>query len=128
MGTNRLLMRLAVLAMLAASCVARADTPQPDPARREEMRKELAAAKARLKLTPEQEVQLKDLLVEQGGKLKQIRASDASRAEKLQQAKAVRQSFRERLTTILSPEQLTEWDRIRDEAIARERQRRSEQE
>jgi hypothetical protein len=121
-------MRLAVLAMLAASCVARADTPQPDPARREEMRKELAAAKARLKLTPEQEVQLKDLLVEQGGKLKQIRASDASRAEKLQQAKAVRQSFRERLTTILSPEQLTEWDRIRDEAIARERQRRSEQE
>ena len=124
---GRLLSRLFVLAVLAAASSVQAEAPQIDPARREEIRQQLAEAKAHLKLTPEQESQLKDLLREQGGKLQAIRASDESRFEKLQKAKAVREDFRSQLTTILSPEQLTEWDRMRDEAIARAKQKRSEQ-
>ena len=124
---GRLIPRLFMLAVLAAASSVQAEAPQIDPARREEIRQQLAEAKAHLKLTPEQESQLKDLLREQGGKLQAIRASDESRLEKMQKAKAVREDFRSRLTTILSPEQLTEWDRMRDEAIARAKQKRSEQ-
>jgi hypothetical protein len=122
-----LLLRALLLAALAIPLSVRAEEPKIDPARREEIRQQLAEAKAHLKLTPEQETQLKNLLREQGGKLQAIRASDESRLEKMQKAKAVREDFRSRLTTILSPEQLTEWDRLRDEAIARAKQKRSEQ-
>jgi hypothetical protein len=50
-------------------------------------------------------------------------ASDQSRA-KLKEARAVQEEFRSRLAQILSREQVCEWDKMRDEARTKARERK----
>lgn len=120
--TPRALAAGLLLALTLASAAWAAPTQAPDAARQEQIEQHLQAAKARLKLTPEQEPKLKALLTEEAGKLKAIHdkhAGDSSRAARraeLQEAKTLRQDFRGRLAALLTPEQLREWDRMRDES------------
>ena len=88
-----------------------------------DMRVRLEAAERRLNLSTEQRTQLRSLLSEEADKLRAIDAqhqddtSRAQRRELFREARGVQQDFRGRLATILSAEQLAEWDRIRNEAI-----------
>jgi Spy/CpxP family protein refolding chaperone len=72
----------------------------------------------KLDLTSEQEAQLKNLFLEEANKRKEI--EEARKAE----MKAARQSHREQLEAILSPEQLEKWEAEKKEAGDKMRERR----
>jgi len=97
-----------------------------------ELQEQLAAAKTRLHLTSDQEERLRALLQEEAEKLRVVESrygTDTSlrtRRAKLKEARAVQQDFRARLGGILSPEQMAEWDKMRDEARGRVRERRQQ--
>ncbi len=82
-------------------------------------------AKARLKLTPDQEVQLKPVIEERTVKLKAIRekhAGDSSRSAKramFKEARPVMDEYQQNVRAILTDEQETEWEKMRDEARKR---------
>lgn len=110
---------IAVLLMLPS--LAAAQDRAVDMPRREALREQAATAKSRLHLSAEQEVALRGLLEQEGVKLRSIRDADAPRMEKLRQAKEIHDAFRGRIDTILLPDQLAEWDRIRGEVESRAR-------
>ncbi len=93
----------------------------------QKLEQRLRAAKARLKLTPDQEAQLRPLLKDEADKLRAIQekhAGDTSRTSRMAQlheARTVQSDFRERLGQFLSAEQMTEWDRMRKEAVSEAR-------
>jgi Spy/CpxP family protein refolding chaperone len=76
----------------------------------------------RLKLSPDQEAQVKPLFEARNSKLKEIHdkyASDTSRRAKrsaMQEAKNAQDDFNSKLKPILSPEQQAELDKMRKEA------------
>lgn len=78
----------------------------------EQVATELKRFAADLKLTEEQKSQLKPALEDAHRKIDVIREQNpnASKEDKANQLKAVRGSTRERVTKILTPEQLTKWD------------------
>jgi hypothetical protein len=82
----------------------------------------LEELKERLKLTPEQEAQIKPLVESRRAKMEAIRAKhagDTSRRAKrsmAQEAKAAAQEFNKQLQPILTEEQRAEWNKIREEA------------
>jgi hypothetical protein len=93
----------------------------------------LGAAKGRLNLTPQQEAQLAPLMKEEADKLRAIREkyglspSPDERRAKYEAAADVRRNFRAKLNGVLTPEQLTEWDKMRAEALTRAQQQRLNQ-
>jgi hypothetical protein len=106
--------------------------PTAEPPRAEEIKERLAEAKARLHLTPDQEEHLRPLLEEEGEKLRAIKAkygsdtSDQTRRAMFKEMRVVQQDFRAKLSGILSPEQMAEWDKMRSESRARMRARRQQ--
>jgi len=112
---------VAALVILGAS-MAMAQAPQPDPSAVQAVVEE---AKARLKLTPEQEAQLKPLVQDRNQKLKAIRdkyAGESSRRAKramLKEAQPVVENYQARVRTILNDEQEAEWEKMRAEAKER---------
>ena len=78
----------------------------------EQVATELKRFAADLKLTDEQRAQLKPALEDAHKRIEVIREQNpnASKEDKANQLKAVRGSSRERVTKILTPEQLTKWD------------------
>ena len=102
--------------------IAVAQAPQPDPAAIQAVVEE---AKARLKLTPEQEAQLKPLVQDRNKSLKAIRdkyAGDRSHSAKramYKEAQPVVENYLARVRTILNDEQQVEWEEMRAEARAR---------
>ena len=94
---------VATLAILGAA-TSMAEAPQADPAAIQAVIEE---AKARLKLTPEQEAQLKPLVQDRNQKLKAIRdkyAGDTSRRAKramFKEAQPVVENYQARVRTIL---------------------------
>ena len=98
-------------------------------ARSPEIQQRIADAKQRLKLTPQQETQLRALLQEQARKLRAIRdkyADDTTlqgRGARSREGQAVQEDFRARLQQLLSPGQLDEWDKMAAEARAQARER-----
>ncbi len=112
---------LAALAILGAG-IAAAQVPQPDPAAIQAVIQE---AKARLKLTPEQEAQLKPMVLDRNQELKAIRdkyAGDSSRRAKramFKEAQPVVDNYQARVRTILDDWQEAEWEKMRAEAKER---------
>ena len=112
---------VATLAILGAA-TSMAEAPQADPAAIQAVIEE---AKARLKLTPEQEAQLKPLVQDRNQKLKAIRdkyAGDTSRRAKramFKEAQPVMENYQDRVRTILNDTQEAEWEKMRAEAKAR---------
>ena len=112
-----------ILAFAAFMSVAQA--PQPDPAAIQAVIEE---AKARLKLTPEQETQLKPMVLDRNQKLKAIRdkyAGDNSRRAKramFKEAQPVVDNYQARVRTILDDPQEAEWEKMRAEAKERFKQ------
>ena len=115
---------VATLAILAAG-MALAQVPAVDPTAIQAVVEE---AKARLKLTPEQEAQLKPLVQDRNQKLKAIRdkyAGQSSRRAKramFKEAQPVVENYQARVRTILNDEQEAEWEKMRAEAKERFRE------
>ncbi len=113
---------LVVLGLALSVTTAWSETPQADPA---VIQAAITEAKARLKLTPEQEAQLKPLIEERTAKLKAIRdkhAGDDSRRAKramYSEARPVLDDYQEKVRTILTDEQEVEWEKMRAEARER---------
>ena len=120
------------LAAFAWFGVGLAQTPGTDAPSPQDVQQRLADAKSRLNLTPDQEQRLRPLLEEEGAKLREIQAKYAgktSRQERraaLQEFRGVQQDFRGKVTGILTPDQLAEWDEMRNESRERIRQRRQQ--
>jgi len=120
----------AALAVASAVFAQQASPPNPPP----EMQRRFAEAKERLQLTPEQEPKLRALFQEEASKVRALQAkygtddAYATRAEKGRELRAIRADFRGKLKTILTPEQMAEWDKMveerRDEAKERRQQTR----
>lgn len=124
------------LALVGALVLIGAVHAQPEGgARSAEVQQRVAQAKQRLQLTPEQESKLHALLQEEAGKLRTIRdryAGDTSlqaRGARSREMRAVQEDFHARLSGVLSPAQLDEWDKMAAErrAQARERHRQQQQ-
>ena len=109
-----------ILALAASLSVAQA--PQADPAAIQAVIEE---ARARLKLTPEQEAQIKPMVLDRNQKLKAIRekyAGDSSRRAKramFKEAQPVVDNYQARVRTILDDQQEAEWEKMRAEAKER---------
>ncbi len=118
---------LLVSLMLAMSgTAAAAQMTAPDPA---VIQAAVEEAKARLKLTPEQEAQLKPLVEERTDKLKAIRdkhVGDTSRRAKREmyrEARPVLDDYQAKVRAILTDEQEAEWEKMRAEALERLKER-----
>jgi hypothetical protein len=127
MNANRFRSTLVVALMLAfASGTALSQAAAADPAT---IQAAIAEAKARLKLTPEQEEQLKPLIEERSARLKAIRdqhAGDDSRRAKREMyrdAKPVMDDYQEKVRAILTDVQEAEWEKMRSEARQRLKER-----
>jgi len=112
---------VATLAILAAS-MALAQAPAVDPTAIQAVVEE---ARVRLKLTTEQEAQLKPLVQDRNQKLKSIRdkyagqSSRRARRAMFKEAQPVVENYQARVRTILNDEQEAEWEKMRAEAKER---------
>lgn len=102
---------------------------QPMAADPESVQAAIEQAKARLKLTPEQEAQMRPLMEERAAKLKAIRdshAGDDSRGAKrdmYRESRAVADDYQTKVREILTDEQEVEWEKMRAEARERLKER-----
>jgi hypothetical protein len=85
---------------------------QLTPDVRESIKNELGHFAADLKLSDDQKTRLKTALENAREKIEEYRTShpNVSKVEILAKLKDARAPLRERLTTFLTPEQLTKWD------------------
>jgi hypothetical protein len=114
---------VAVLVLIAASGgAAAAQQAALDPAA---LQAALEDARSRLRLTSEQEAQLKPLLQERNQALKAIRdkyaGDDSRRARRamFREAQPVVENYQARVRTILDDTQYAEWEKMRAEARER---------
>ena len=88
----------------------------------EKVQAEFSKIKERLKLTPEQQTQLKSIVSEGIGKL------DAIHKEYEPRETAVMKEYRGKMRAVLTPEQQAEWDKIRKEYNDKLKQKADEKE
>jgi hypothetical protein len=113
-------MAACALASGAVAQAPQADAP-PELVPAAEAQQRIDAAKANLRLKPEQQSQVRGLLEDGANRMRAIQAkyvgddSAAARGAKLRELRAVQHDFRGQLSTILTPEQMLHWDLMRDE-------------
>lgn len=118
-------MLVAVLLGLAAGST----YAQPMAGDPESLQAAIEQAKARLKLTPEQEAQMKPLMEERAAKLKAIRDShagdDSRRAKRdmYRESRVLADDYQAKVREILTDEQEAEWEKMRAEARERLKER-----
>jgi hypothetical protein len=128
--------RAAVCIAWAAMCAGAAaqqpqdqEAPQAQPAESPALQAAVEEATARLKLTPEQEAQLKALRQRRNDALKAIRdrhaGDDSRRARRamFKEAEPVIDNYQARVRTILDESQYAEWEKMRVEARERLKER-----
>lgn len=114
-----------LVALAGVSAGAVAQRQAADPAA---LQAAFEEARARLKLTPEQEMQIKTLMQRRNEALKAIRdkyaGEDSRRARRamFKEAQPVVENYLARVRTILDDAQYAEWEKIRDEARERLKQ------
>ncbi len=119
-------------ALSAALAAAGAAAQQPQEEVSPALQAAVEEAKARLKLTPEQEAQLKVLRQERNEALKAIRdrhAGDRTRRARramFREAEPVIENYQARVRTILDESQYAEWEKMRAEARDRLKERYKE--
>jgi hypothetical protein len=118
----RILVSTALLALFVLSAHAQDETPQPG-ARLEQIQQ-------RLNLTDDQIAKIRPILIEEAGKLRDVRAkyegqtSRQSRRKMLRELRDVQQSIEKRISPILTNQQQKEWKKIREERRDELRERR----
>ena len=123
-------LKAVVLSGLAACLTAAPQAPAASEERAAQVRERFEQLQARLKLTPEQAEKLKPVLQKQFEEMRQVRdnnASDTSRrgkAKMMREMKDVQDKHAGEIAAILTPEQKTEWAKIKDEAKQKARQKR----
>jgi hypothetical protein len=98
---------IGLLAIVASAAAIAGTGKQEEVANK--IKAELKKIDARVKLTPDQKTQIKTLLGEQATKV------DAIYAEIEPEVTAVREEYRGKIRGVLTPEQQTEWDKIKGE-------------
>lgn len=122
-------MRFCLVAFLVSSLAGTPAFAEPSLPDREAIQAAVTEAKARLKLTPEQEAQFRPIFTERTTKLKAIHAKhagDTSRSAKramYKEARPVMEEYQQKVRAILTDEQEAEWEKMRDEAKARLKER-----
>lgn len=117
---------VAFVTLFLSAGVVESEPPAVDAA---DVQAAVEEAKARLKLTPEQETQLKPLIEERTAKLKALHAKHAgdqsrrARREMYREAKPVMEDYQAKVRAILSDEQEAEWEKMRAEARERLKER-----
>lgn len=127
------LIRVPLLLLTAAGLIpAQQDTPAPQLQRQEQRQQRLDEIKERLKLTPEQEEQVRPILAGEFAQFKEVRdkhkGSDMSRREKRKmgrELKSIRDDADEKLKKILSKQQMEELKTIRKEMREQMKQQRA---
>jgi hypothetical protein len=112
-------MRNTIAHLIVLTCVtvlsAQAQDASPQPGAR------LEQLQQRLNLSEDQTAQIRPILVEEAGKLKDIRAkyegqtSKRSRLKMLRELRDVQQTIEKRIKPILTKQQQAEWKKIREE-------------
>lgn len=120
-----LIQKTAIAALLLVAFQSQAQQRQLTEEQRQELAEQWQENKARLALTPEQEQPFKDITQKFAQQLKAIRESSASRRDKFQQARAVRDGKNKEMKVILTPEQYETYLDIQQERIEKARQRRN---
>lgn len=124
--SRRIACLVVFVTLILPAGVATPESPQVDPAT---VQAAVDDAKARLKLTPEQEAQLKPLMEERAVKLKAIRDKHAgddsrrARREMYREARPVAEDYQAKVRAILNDEQEAEWEKMRTEGRERLKER-----
>lgn len=135
MNGNRAARVAAILALAALGGGAAAQQPQAEPqqdAQSAALQAAVEEARVRLKLTPDQEAQLKALRQKRNDALKAIRdryaGDDSRRARRamFREAEPVIDNYQARVRTVLNDSQYAEWERMREEARDRLKERYKE--
>jgi len=117
------------VALLAAGAFA-AGTAHAEDITGAPIEESLGAAKTQLNLTPEQEGRLRPLMRDNADKVRSIMSkykstpSSDERQAKYDELARARHDFRAKVSTVLTPEQLMEWDKLRAEALTRAQKER----
>jgi Spy/CpxP family protein refolding chaperone len=104
-----------------AAMTAFAQQPAASEDRAAQARERLAQIQSRLKLTPEQTEKLKPIVQKEVEELRAVRdkhASDTSRRGKmnmLREMKGVQEKYQDQIAAVLTPEQMNEWKKIKEE-------------
>jgi hypothetical protein len=136
MSGNRAAGAAVVLALAALGAGVAAQEP-PESSQTQErdppaLQAAIVEARTRLKLTPEQEAQMKALIQIRNQALKEIRdryAGDTSRRARramFREAEPVVENYQARVHTVLDVEQYAEWEKMRAEARERLKERYKE--
>ena len=112
---------LSILVFCLTALSVYAQQPASSEDRAAQAREKIAELQSRLKLTPEQIKTLKPIIQQEVQELRTVRdkhASDTSRRGKLNMAremKGVQDKYDDSITAILTPEQVQEWKKIKEE-------------
>ena|SRR5262245_34169974 len=122
-------LRVVAVAALLTGAAAAGQQPSPAPAVPEALRERLGEIRDRLQLTPEQVAQIKPILEEEAQRLKAVldkhqgATSRRAKLKMLREMRPIQEDARERITPLLTPEQRTEWKKIREELRAEAKER-----
>lgn len=114
------LMTLAPLTPARAQEQTPAQDQKPAGGRREAIKGRLEMLAKQLDLTDAQKEKLKPILKDQAEQLKALRAdTNMSRDDKMAKLKEIRESLNAQLKTILTPEQMEKWQKLRENMAKR---------
>ncbi|HTI97306.1 MAG TPA: hypothetical protein VL527_00275 [Dongiaceae bacterium] len=114
------LMTLAPLTPARAQEQTPAQDQKPAGGRREAIKGRLEMLAKQLDLTEAQKEKLKPILKDQAEQLKALRAdTNMSRDDKMAKLKEIRESLNAQLKTILTPEQMEKWQKLRENMAKR---------
>jgi len=117
---NRALLTALLLGgTLSLQPIVRAEETKPSPGRN--IRERMEEMAAELKLTDEQQWKLREEFQYQMEKAKELQGdTNLSREQKEQELKAIRENFEPRMKELLTPEQFTKWQALREKMRAGE--------
>src|SRR5687768_8737612 len=111
---------LAAMPVLLAGSPALAQTPAASKAGTGQASARLAQLASRLKMTPEQTEKLRPIIEKEMEELRTARAAHAADTPRmLGEMKAIHEKYEEQIAAVLTPEQLGEWQKIKEQRVAR---------
>jgi Spy/CpxP family protein refolding chaperone len=115
------LLMATILCLVATAALAQPPTASENPAKGARAQERLGELQSRLKLTPEQTEKLRSILQQELEELRTVRekyASDTSptaRQNMQNEMKGVHERYEGQITALLTPEQMGEWNKIKEE-------------
>ncbi len=119
---------LALGGLLACTMTVRAqDAKEGKKGRGPMMQQNLDRMSEELKLTDDQKTKVKALFEEQGKKMRELREDTSlSQEQRREKAQAMREDNNKKMKAILTPEQFTKYEKMREEMRQRAREKKGE--